>query len=256
MFRLTARTLLASFYLQTRLVLRQQAGPRAAPILRSYSPTHLAVFKRTFTSSPDSDTPKRCPSCSTPLPSSLPVCPKCFYIAPIPESMTYHEMLGTPYEPNPFVVDPRQLKDQFRAAQAVVHPDRWVGKPEEYQAIAAAMSARVNEALHQLSNPLRRAEYILTREGLAGEETDKLEDMELLMEVMEAREGLASAESEEEVARIRSDNQGKIEETLEEIEQLAGSKDWGALRVAAVKLKYLQGIESAAAAWPASVHDH
>lgn len=72
------------------------------------------------------------------------------------------------------------------------------------------MSARVNEALHQLSNPLRRAEYILIREGLAGEETDKLEDMELLMEVMEAREGLASAESEEEVARIRSNNQGAV----------------------------------------------
>lgn len=44
--------------------------------------------------------------------------------------MTYHEMLGTPYQPNPFTVNPRQLKDQFRAAQAVVHPDRWVGKPE------------------------------------------------------------------------------------------------------------------------------
>ena len=139
--------------------------------------------------------------------------------------------------------------------------------------IAAAMSARVNEALYHLSNPLRRAEYILVHEGFGREETDKLEDMELLMEVMEAREGLASAESEEEVAMIRSENQGafasllrmhhpltsflgKIEETLQEIEQLVGSKDWSGLRVAAIKLKYLQGIESAAAAWPASVHDH
>ena len=143
---------------------------------------------------------------------------------------------------------------------------------QEHQAIAAAMSARVNEALHHLSNPLRRAEYILARENLRGEETDKLEDIELLMEVMEAREGLANAKSEEEIARIRSENQGacagtwclhfsltsllgKVEETLQEIEQLVGLKDWEALRVAAVKLKYLQGIESAAAAWPASVHD-
>ncbi|PIL31956.1 hypothetical protein GSI_06660 [Ganoderma sinense ZZ0214-1] len=176
--------------------------------------------------------------------------------SPIPESMTYHEMLGTPYEPNPFIVNPRQLKDQFRAAQALVHPDRWVGKPEEHRAIAAAMSARVNEAVSHLSHPLRRAEYILARSGFGGEETDKLEDMDLLMEVMEAREGLANAESEEEVARIQSENQGKIEGTLREIERLVGSKDWESLRVAAVKLKYLQGIDSAAAAWPASVHDH
>ena len=136
------------------------------------------------------------------------------------------------------------------------------------------MSSRINEALHQLSNPLKRAEYILAREGYAGGETDKLEDMDLLMEVMEAREGLASADSQEEVEEIRSQNQGargrsarslcfaliaptaKIEETLKEIEQLVAEKDWESLRTAAVKLKYLQGIESAAAAWPAIAHDH
>ncbi|KAI0669889.1 Co-chaperone Hsc20 [Trametes maxima] len=205
----------------------------------------------------DISTPtKTCPSCSAPLPTALPVCSKCAYIAPIPESMTYHEMLGTSYEPNPFVVDVQQLKRQFRAVQAVVHPDRWVSKPPEQQAIAAAMSSRVNEALHRLSNPLRRAEYILTLEGHGGEETDKVDDMELLMEVMEAREGLANAQSPEEVAEIRLENEAKVKETLEEIERVVGAKDWPALRTAAIKLKYLQGIESAAAVWPAVEHDH
>ena len=71
------------------------------------------------------------------------------------------------------------------------------------------MSARVNEALHRLSNPLRRVEYILAREGYGGEETDKLDDMELLLDVMEAREGLANAESPDEVAEIRTANDGK-----------------------------------------------
>ncbi|KAJ8489775.1 hypothetical protein ONZ51_g2746 [Trametes cubensis] len=170
--------------------------------------------------------------------------------------MTYHEMLGTPYEPNPFTVDVQQLKNQFRAVQAVVHPDRWVSRPPEQQAIAAAMSSRINEALHRLSNPLRRAEYILAREGFAGEESDKLDDMELLMEVMEARESLANAQSPEEVAEIRAENDAKIQDSIQEIERLVADKDWPALRTAAIRLKYLQGIESAAAAWPASVHDH
>lgn len=141
--------------------------------------------------------------------------------------MTYHEMLGAAYEPNPFVVDPAAIKNQFRAVQAVVHPDRWVSKPpvrnrlgrrstlpymlvhpQDHQAIAAAMSCRTNEALHRLSNSLRRAEYILAREGFAGEETDKLEDTGLLMEIMEAREGLASAETAGEVEEIRAENDG------------------------------------------------
>lgn len=48
----------------------------------------------------------------------------------------------------------------------------------------------------------------------------------------------------------------KIREVLEEIDELVGRKDWRALRTAAVKLKYLEGIESAGAAWPERVHDH
>ncbi|KAI9063072.1 Co-chaperone Hsc20 [Trametes sanguinea] len=223
--------------------------------LPRYAPnTNALKFRRNY-SDPASRT-RTCPSCSAPLPTALPVCSNCEYIAPIPESMTYHEMLGTPYEPNPFVVDVPQLKKQFRAVQAIVHPDRWVSRPPEQQAIAAAMSSRINEALHRLSNPLRRAEYILAREGHGGEETDKLDDMELLMEIMEAREGLANATSPEEVAEIRAENDAKIQETIQEIEQLAAAKDWPALRTAAVKLKYLQGIDSAAAAWPANVNDH
>ncbi|KAI0639412.1 Co-chaperone Hsc20 [Trametes polyzona] len=193
---------------------------------------------------------KTCPSCSSPLPTALPVCSNCSYIEPIPKSMSYHEMLGASYEPNPFVVDVAKLKNQFRAVQAIVHPDRWVSKPPEQQAIAAAMSSRINEAYSQLSNPLRRAEYILAREGHAGEETDSIDDMELLMDVMGAREDIANASDPAEVAEIRAQNQAKIEETLGEIERAAAEKDWPALRAAAVKLKYLEGINAAADMWP------
>ncbi|RPD62931.1 Co-chaperone Hsc20 [Lentinus tigrinus ALCF2SS1-7] len=251
MFRLRA---LASLPARVRVPLPRTIASRSA---LQYTPprvTPAATLARNYSHA--STRPKTCPSCSAPLPTALPVCTKCSYIAPIPESMSYHEMLGVPYEPNPFVVNVPQLKNEFRAVQTVVHPDRWVARPPESQAIAAAMSSRVNEALHRLSNPLRRVEYILAREGHGGEETDKLEDMELLMDVMEAREGLASAESPDEVAEIRTANDAKIQETLQEIEQLVGAKDWEALRTAAIKLKYLQGIESAAAAWPAVVHDH
>ncbi|KAI0735160.1 hypothetical protein C8Q76DRAFT_711216 [Earliella scabrosa] len=238
---------------QARTTLRYSAVARTTRLQRPIQTPVVLSARKTHSNA--SSRPKLCPSCSSPLPTALPVCTKCAYISPIPESMTYHEMLGTPYEPNPFVVDVAALKNQFRAVQAVVHPDRWVAKPPEHQAIAAAMSSRINEALHRLSDPLRRAEYILAREGYAGEETDKLDDMELLMEVMEAREGLANAQSEDEVADIRAKNDVKIAETVEEIEKIVGEKDWEALRTAAVKLKYLQGIESAAAAWPTHVLD-
>ncbi|KAI0361610.1 Co-chaperone Hsc20 [Trametes cingulata] len=251
MFRLRA---LASFASHARPLLPRPGTGRVLYLPRYHYTGRSVNAQRGY--SDTSNRPKTCPSCSAPLPTALPVCSSCTYIAPIPESMTYHEMLGTPYEPNPFIVDVQQLKRQFRAVQAVVHPDRWVSRPPEQQAIAAAMSSRINEALHRLSDPLRRAEYILAREGFAGEETDKTDDMELLMGVMEAREGLANAQSAEEVSEIRADNDAKMQETLREIEKLVAAKDWPALRTAAVKLKYLQGIESAAAAWPAVASDH
>lgn len=223
MFRVRA---LVSFSAQARSSFPRHAATRA-PYLPRYTALSHGIVRLQRNYSETSGRSKTCPSCSAPLPTALPVCSNCTYIAPIPESMTYHEMLGAPYEPNPFAVDVQQLKNQFRAVQAVVHPDRWVSRPpvscitqvsvsqnlkdccyKEQQAIAAAMSSRINEALHRLSNPLRRAEYILAREGFAGEESDKLDDMELLMEVMEARESLANAQSPEEVAEIRAENDG------------------------------------------------
>lgn len=170
--------------------------------------------------------------------------------------MSYHEMMGTPYEPNPFIVNNAQLKKRLRDLQTVIHPDRWVGKRPEQQDAAAVMSARINEALHRLSNPLRRVEYILEREGFAGEETDKLEDPELLMDILELREEVENAESQEEVELVRKQNGKKLDETIQEIEKLVGQKDWPAVKTAAIKLKYLQGIDNAAAAWPNVFSDH
>jgi len=164
--------------------------------------------------------------------------------------MTYHEMLGVPYEPNPFVVDTVAIKQELRQLQTVVHPDRWVGKERDKQDAAAVMSSRVNEALHRLSNPLRRAEYILQREGYPIGESENLEDPEVLMETMEMREQIEGAESKEEVEQVRAANAQRLEQTMQEITELIGQKDWPAAKVTAIKLKYLQGIENAAEAWP------
>jgi molecular chaperone HscB len=73
---------------------------------------------------------KTCPSCGTTLPTVLPVCPNCNYIARIHDSISYHDILGLPYEPNPFVVDTALLKRRFIEAQRVSHPDAWATKSE------------------------------------------------------------------------------------------------------------------------------
>lgn len=70
------------------------------------------------------------------------------------------------------------------------------------------MSSIVNKAYGTLLNPFARAEYILQQEGVEIGESENLEDPALIMEVMEAREELDGAESQEEVERIRQENAG------------------------------------------------
>ena len=72
--------------------------------------------------------PSLCPSCSKPLPSFLHACTACWNISSSSSNMTHHDLFGLPYEPNPFVVDLTTLKQRFRQAQAVCHPDAWTSK--------------------------------------------------------------------------------------------------------------------------------
>lgn len=121
MFRLLANAALPSRLRTRAYAARHQLRPQAYPV--------LAVPRRYLqTNSSTSPSPPTCPACSNPLPTALPICPKCLYISNIPKSMSYHEMLGASYTPNPFIVDPSQLKSKFRQVQSVVHPDRWAGR--------------------------------------------------------------------------------------------------------------------------------
>lgn len=71
---------------------------------------------------------KSCPSCSHPLPSPLPACTNCGHISGLPQDVKYHDIFALPYEPNPFVIDTTVLKQRFREAQSICHPDSWASK--------------------------------------------------------------------------------------------------------------------------------
>ena len=74
--------------------------------------------------------------------------------------------------------------------------------------MAAQLSGLVNKAYGTLLNPYTRAEYIMQLEDIHISEHESLDDPELIMEIMEAREELETAENREDVERIREENQG------------------------------------------------
>ncbi|KAL0951182.1 hypothetical protein HGRIS_007913 [Hohenbuehelia grisea] len=187
-----------------------------------------------------------CPSCSQPLPTRLPACTKCWTISPVPSTTSYHELLGLDEGKNPFIIDTASLKAQFRKSQSVCHPDSWTSKGSTKQNIAQSMSSLLNEAYRRLLHPLSRAEYILERNYQSTAEEDSLFDVDILSEIMEAREEIGSAEDAESLQKIMEDTQGKISETLQKLERTIENKDWETTKNLAVRLKYLEGVSEAA----------
>ncbi|KAA1471477.1 hypothetical protein DENSPDRAFT_819743 [Dentipellis sp. KUC8613] len=200
--------------------------------------------------------PSVCPVCHTPLPTRLPACPKCFHISPIDSSHNFYEILNVPSRPNPFVLNLPSLKASFRQAQRSVHPDVWAVHGQDKADIARNLSSKVNSAYNTLLSPLSRIQYILKQRGFAVGETDQLEDPELIEEIMEAREALEEAEAQSDVDVIREDNSKRISATIQDIEAAVASEDWETAKRGAVRLKYLQGIDDAAHAWPDPPFDH
>ncbi|KAF7306929.1 hypothetical protein MIND_00485500 [Mycena indigotica] len=187
----------------------------------------------------------RCSSCSRPLATRLPACNQCGWISPIPSSIGFHELFSLPARPNPFVVDHNLLKRRFREAQAACHPDSWTSKGQNKQDIAQSLSSRLNEAYNTLANPLRRAEYILEQNGFPISETDQVDDVELIMDVMQTRESIEEASNNQILSEIMDINSQKITQTVMELEEAVGREAWPTVKDAAIRLRYLESIESA-----------
>jgi len=93
-----------------------------------------------------------------------------------------------------YQVDMAQLEQQYRALQALVHPDKSAHLPDSEQRLAMQRATLVNEAYQTLRSPIRRARYLLSLHGVdTQEETNTVMPVDFLMAQMEWREAVAEA---------------------------------------------------------------
>jgi len=116
---------------------------------------------------------------------------------------------------------------------------------------AEALSARINEAYKTLQNPLHRAQYLLSLRGIdvAEDETAKVEDPELLMEVLETRETIEDAQEEKDLAPLKEKNEGRIADSIDVLEDAFKNDDMDLAKSEAVKLRYWINIRESIDAW-------
>ena len=152
-------------------------------------------------------------------------------------------------------LDGAALDRAYFAAQRLWHPDRFVGRPAEERARASTEAAGLNDAYRTLKEPLSRAVYLAALNGidLPGDGRT-IDDPELLMEAMEAREELQEAASPEAVDALAARSRATMAEALKGLSTLFLRQDKPAIRKALLRLRYLDKFADEARARRANLH--
>lgn len=132
------------------------------------------------------------------------------------------------------------LDRAYFALQRQWHPDRFATKPPEERARASSEAASLNEAYRTLKDPLNRAFYLAELAGVEMPDDGKtIDDPELLMEAMEAREALHEAASPDAVDRLAAEARQDVQKALAGLGSLFLANDKAAIRKALLRLRYL-----------------
>ena len=119
------------------------------------------------------------------------------------------------------------------------------------KARAEGASARINEAYKTLQSPLLRAQYLLSLRGIdvAEDETARVEDPKLLMEVLDMREEIEAAATEEDLVPLKKKNARNIKSSEDVIEGAFSEDDILLAKEEAVRLRYWINIKESLHAW-------
>jgi molecular chaperone HscB len=135
--------------------------------------------------------------------------------------------------PRKFDLDVADLERRYKDMTKVLHPDRFARADGRARRASLERSVQLNLAWRTLSQPVARAEYLLSLEGIevggsagskdSGQADDRATqpvDTALLIEVMDLREAMAEARSRGDwakVAALIADAQTKHDKEMSEV---------------------------------------
>lgn len=160
-----------------------------------------------------------------------------------------------------FDVDVKKLRKEYRKLQSVSHPDLNNGLNNsnnngmyENDSISSSF---INKAYETLSDPLKRAQYILLIHAnidLSNDEVGKIlqfKDKAMLLEMMEIHERLENIMNEKELEEMKKENLYNIDLLCNQLDELFANKDWDKAALATIRLKYCYNIKNALKEWEA-----
>lgn len=137
-------------------------------------------------------------------------------------------------------LEPAALDRAYFALQRQWHPDRFVARPSDERARASSEAAALNDAYRTLKDPLGRAVYLAALRGVELPGDGKtIDDPDLLMEAMEAREALQEAATPDAVDTLAAQAKKHAQQALEGLADLFLREDKPAIRKTLLRVRYL-----------------
>lgn len=155
--------------------------------------------------------------------------------------MNHFELFGLSSQ---FELDGSSLSSQFRELQRRFHPDKFATASEQERLLAVQKAAQINDAYQTLSDPVRRAEYLLSLNGIElRDEQQTMQDPEFLMQQMELREELEEIADSDEPDVLLFDFEQCVEKLhktmLAELKEQLNGEQWQDAAICVRKLKFL-----------------
>lgn len=166
--------------------------------------------------------------------------------------MDYFSVFGL--EPK-LSIDVEDLQARFYKLSRQYHPDRFARHPAEAQQKALDTTSLLNDGLRILKDPIKRAEFVLSKNGLEVAEQRGMDvPPELLEEVFELNEALEELRSGDDSARpaivaaqanftgIRTEIDAELHTLFAEYDQAAAPATLARMRAILNRRRYIQNL--------------
>jgi molecular chaperone HscB len=127
--------------------------------------THPAETEPAFNAAVGNPYATKCWSCSAPLQAAELFCAACGRVRPLAAEVNYFEVFALPRK---LRLDTAALEREFYRISRRLHPDVFARASQQEQDWSLASSSLLNDAYRTLKDPIKRTEYLLKLEGVAG----------------------------------------------------------------------------------------
>ncbi|GLV36783.1 Heat shock protein cognate 20 [Carabus blaptoides fortunei] len=126
--------------------------------------------------------------------------------------------------------------------QSLLHPDKYSNKSDEEKQISEEYSSIVNKAYNILQSPINRGLHLLSLKGETINESDKNDDKEFLLEIMELNEEVEEANTPEELLNLNKKNRQVLVEITQELSKAFKTDNIFEAKKVLIRMKYYTSI--------------